>query len=198
MGKWRIASFAVVLLAALSLAACKKKIPAPEPMGESAPVFAEGGDLKSFIVGKWCPATGIDPEKAEKFGVDPGSEIDVSEYWEIAADGTFLYTHTGSKDKVHGTWEIYQNGVVLTYKMWNDETLQDHRQRVAKEAEGGGSSAVAEDLALDNTYKMFESMDYLVVSEDMKGLMFTDPSAGSGGGGGMFSLVMDTPLARMK
>ena len=200
MGTLRFASLAVAVLAGLFLVGCKKKIDAPEAMGDAAPTYgSEHKDIKSFVVGKWCPATGIDPDKAEKFGVDPGSEIDVSQYWDIRADGTFIYTHTGSPDKVSGKWEEYQGAIVLNYEMWNDKTLADHRAAIAKAAEGGGAGAVAEDLAIDSTYKMFENMGYLIVSEDKKGLVFSSPDAPSGAGGGdLFSMFMETPLARMK
>ncbi len=193
----RFYSLAVVAVAATFLLACSKPKPSPKPVESPATFGNEHKTINEFIVGKWCPATGIDEETAKEFGVDPGSEIDVSQYWEFAADGTFIYTHTGSPDKIHGKWEVFDKGVALTYQKWNDEDLSAAHARYQKEAESGTPQAIAQEMGFDNTIKMTQTMNYLVVSEDMKGLTFTDPQAGSSTID-MFSMVSDTPLARVQ
>lgn len=190
-----------VLLAAALVAAslvgtgCKKKIPAPVPLGEAAAAFGtEHKTIDAFIVGKWCPTGGMDADTAAKFDVDPGSDVDVSQYWEFMPDKTFYYTKTGSVDKVHGKWEVFGEAIGLSYLKWNDEDIMAARMRFQKEAETGSSAAIAKEIALDWTFNTLFNMNYLVVSEDKTGVTFTDSSATAN----PFSGIADTPLARVK
>jgi hypothetical protein len=179
-------ALATAALAALVAFGCKgEQVPVPVA-ADSPPAFAKGASMADFIAGKWCPNGGVDSETAEKFGVDPNSEIDVSQHWVFKPDGTFEYGKLGYDSKITGKWTADQGQVYLMYEMWDNETIQARKERLAKDEEGGGQAALYAMQGFDNTMSMLSKLEYLMVTEDGKGLTFsrptpTDPNAMGGG-----------------
>lgn len=184
MGKTLTLSLAA--FAALFVVGCKgNQVPVPEA-ADNPPAFADGGSMAEFIAGKWCPNSGVDSDTAEKFGVDPNSEIDVSQHWVFKADGTFEYGKLGYDSKITGKWTEGQGQIMLMYEMWDDETIQARKERLAKDEEGGGQAAITAMMGFENTMSMLSKLEYLHLTEDKKGLTFTkpmtsDPNATPGG-----------------
>ncbi len=185
------------LATALFIVGCKKEqVATPEP-ADSPPAFDAAKDkLETFVVGKWCPGNGIDAAAAEKFGLDPNAELNVSQHWIFNADKTFEYGKLGYKDKITGTWMLQPSGISLFYVAWDGEDLGARTNRLKQAEEGGTQAAIADMMAFEGTMGYLRKMDYIEVSEDMKGLMFT--TMGGGEEGGAFVLLTSTDLVRMK
>lgn len=178
-------TLALAALAALVVGCKGPQVPVPVAM-ENPPAFADGGSMAEFIAGKWCPNGGVDSDTAEKFGVDPNSEIDVSQHWVFNADGTFEYGKLGYDSKITGKWTADQGQVFLMYEMWDNETIQARKERLAKDEEGGGQAAITAMMGFENTMSMLSKLEFLHLTEDKKGLTFTkpmssDPNAAPGG-----------------
>ena len=203
MGANRLIVIMAVAAVSLIVGGCgKKTAEAPVPH-DNPPVFDPAKDqIGTWMVGKWCPGGSTPPEMAEQYGVDPASEVDVSQFWEFAADGTFSYGKLEYPGRITGTWIKNQDqSVSLEYKAWDGEPLNDRRARLAKEEESGAASAITAMMGFDNTVNMLRGLWYLEVSDDGKGLVFTEPGDpnASGDSGGVFEM-MDTgsDLVRMK
>jgi hypothetical protein len=204
MGTKRSFLSVAAIAAALFVVGCgKKKDPAPEPM-PSPPEFGSTEQTKTlagFMEGKWCPTGSVDSELAKKYDLDPNSELDVSQHWIFNADGTFAYGKLGSKNQITGKWTAAGDQAYLMYEMWDDETIQQRKDRLAKDEEGGGQPAIMAMMAFENTMGMLSRLEYLRLTDDKKGLTFglPEPADGSGTTGGMEFLMADTPdLVRMK
>ncbi len=205
MGTMRTSLAMAAVAVALFVVGCGKKTdPAPEAAA-APPEFGSTEQTKTmagFIEGKWCPTgSGVDSETAKKYGLDPNSELDVSQHWIFKPDGTFVYGRLGSKNQITGKWTEDQGQVFLMYEMWDDETIQQRKERLAKDEEGGSQNAIAAMMAFESTVGMLSKLEYLRLTDDKKGLTFArlQPADGSGMIGGMDMLLADTPdLVRMK
>lgn len=177
------ALFPVLAATALCLVACSSKPPALEPMGESAPAFGSSeqySTVSGFIEGRWSPSFNIDPAMAEVFGMTPeeASDPETAIYWQFSSDGTFFYSEARSKSRLGGTWRENSSGSVsLSYETWNDESIIDAQIRFQKEAQSGRPGDIANEIMMEKIFKQIMPNDYLVLSEDGKKLIFTDPRA---------------------
>jgi hypothetical protein len=198
MGKTRSWLYAAALVSLAGSLGCKKAPPAPQPHDNPPAYDQAAGTFGAWVEGRWCPTGGVDAKTAEKYGVDPASDLDISQFWEFKADGTLAYGKLDYPGRVTGKW-VEENGVVmLMYEAWDGETLYDRRARLAKEEETGTQAAIAAMMGFENTVNMLEKMSYLELTDDKKGLTFTSPPSNEGASFADMLSGGDSDLVRMK
>ncbi|MCH7905484.1 MAG: hypothetical protein IH944_13090 [Armatimonadetes bacterium] len=178
-----------------AIVGCGEKAP-PEPtvpMGAAAPEFGSTEALSSisgFIDGRWSPAYELDTAFAELFGLDvlQMDEVDTSQYWQFKSDGTFFYGKPGLPSTVEGTWKVVADAVRLTYVSFNGKPLAEVREELQKGAEKGTQAGIARELALNGAFDYLLPLDYLILAEDNKRLMFANATTGAPG---LFSFVLE-------
>ncbi|MBS1714253.1 MAG: hypothetical protein JST30_07935 [Armatimonadetes bacterium] len=167
--------------------------------GDGAPEFGSSEALKSysgFVVGHWALTDYVDPEFAKQLGIGALSQQmadqPVSNVFDFASDGTFVYRRMKAEWKVAGKWAENGQGLTLTYESFNGKPLQQAQEESRKAAEGGTQAGVAQDLFMDQLTAEMQKLTVLRLASNKRMLVFTAPE------GGQVQLAAGTALERLQ
>jgi hypothetical protein len=162
-------------------------------MGDTAPAFSKGGDLKGFVVGSWSLEQSDSDFSAlfEKFLSDSSSQgygkvaersedkdkTYISSLFEFQADGTFKVTRVSSKteggyETLGGTWAPQGQVVNLSYTTMNDKPIEQVKADVKASEERGTQAGVINSIILEGTEAYLNKRTTLRVAKDGRRLAF--------------------------